>query len=32
MELFRYFTNNANVMTQQLLLATFIQPNIVIIS
>ena len=30
MKLFLYFTNNANVMTQQLLLATFMQPNSVI--
>jgi len=27
MKLFLYFTNNANVMTQQLLLATFMQPK-----
>jgi len=30
MKLFHHFTNNANVMTQQLLLATFMQPKSVI--
>ena len=30
MELFLYFINNANLMTQELLLATFMQPNSVI--
>ena len=30
LELFLYFTNNANVMTQQLLLATFMQSKGVI--
>jgi len=30
MKLFLYFTNNANVLTQQLLLSTLMQPKSVI--